>query len=404
MACTVQGLLTSACTSGIGKVVDKIQLLQIIAQLKTDCINYNNRLVYTQSNGVTTIIDNPVGAYNLTAINPKIVSVYSHNAPNITSLTLTDDPLLTVISLQNCAALATLNFARCAGLTSVNLNTFTSLTTVNFEDCLELSAFSATSLVTVGAGGLNLRNLANISKMAGAFSLPVLATVGGSFFLYGTGSTSLTSVSLPSLTSVGAFFIVANHSNLTTISAPNVSSVGADFNVSGNTSLAIASFNNLGSVGSNVFVLSNSAMTQLSLSSLAAVGSIQASGCTSLSSSDLSSLSSCPGLNFNLCTALASFSLPSMVAPSVFSGNFADCSSLTSYSHGTIRFDDNDSLLWTNDALDVASVNAILVGADASGLIASNIDLSGGTNAAPTGAGIVAKANLIGAGNTVTTN
>jgi hypothetical protein len=55
-------------------------------------------------------------------------------------------------------------------------------------------------------------------------------------------------------------------------------------------------------------------------------------------------------------------------------------------------------------ALNVASVNAVLIAADANGALSGTMDLSGGTSAAPTGAGITAKNNLIAKGWTVATN
>lgn len=57
-----------------------------------------------------------------------------------------------------------------------------------------------------------------------------------------------------------------------------------------------------------------------------------------------------------------------------------------------------------NNKLNVTSVNDVLVKADNSGLNGGVIDLSGGTNAAPNGAGITAKNNLIAKGWTVLTN
>lgn len=57
-----------------------------------------------------------------------------------------------------------------------------------------------------------------------------------------------------------------------------------------------------------------------------------------------------------------------------------------------------------NNKLNVASVNGVLQYADNKGLTGGTIDLSGGTNAAPTGAGLTAKNNLIAKSWTVITN
>ena len=55
-------------------------------------------------------------------------------------------------------------------------------------------------------------------------------------------------------------------------------------------------------------------------------------------------------------------------------------------------------------ALTAAEVNSILTKLDANGISGGQVELYGGTNAAPTGAGITAKNNLLSKGWTVTTN
>lgn len=57
-----------------------------------------------------------------------------------------------------------------------------------------------------------------------------------------------------------------------------------------------------------------------------------------------------------------------------------------------------------NNALSASLVNYILTTLDSNGKLGGNVSLQGGTNAAPSGAGITAKANLITKGWTVTTN
>jgi len=65
---------------------------------------------------------------------------------------------------------------------------------------------------------------------------------------------------------------------------------------------------------------------------------------------------------------------------------------------------DSGSYTFSNNSLDATSVNDVLQSADASGKLNGNLYLEGGTNAAPTGAGITAKNNLIAKGWTVLTN
>lgn len=59
----------------------------------------------------------------------------------------------------------------------------------------------------------------------------------------------------------------------------------------------------------------------------------------------------------------------------------------------------------SNNALTESAVNQILIDADTSGIATgTTINLTGGTNSAPTGLGITAKNSLIANGATVTTN
>lgn len=401
MACTVSALMTRACTSGIGKIFSKIKLLQIIAQLKTNC---DNQLIYVQSNGVVTSISNPTGAYNLSAISPQIVSIRCRNAPNITSLTLTDDPLLIALDLQNCAALATLNFPRCTALASVNLNTFTSVTALIFEDCTALTSFSATSLTTV-TSNFNIEMTVGRLAIVGNFVLPALTTVGGNFSLLGASvGSALTSVSLPSLSSVTFNLKIANNSKLTSISLPSLTTVGLDFNFSNNAILTSVAAGSLQTVASILNGSNNPSLVSVSFSNLTTTAYLGFNACFALTGITLTNLSNCVDIFFQDCSSLVSFSLPAMNTGTVLNCRFNQCASLTSYSHGLIRFVNAGTFSWFEAALDVTSVNAILVGAQASAPTSSIFNLTDGSNAAPTGAGIVAKAALITAGCTVDTN
>lgn len=60
------------------------------------------------------------------------------------------------------------------------------------------------------------------------------------------------------------------------------------------------------------------------------------------------------------------------------------------------------TLTATNNALPEAQVDAILADLDASGVVSGTVDLSGGTNAAPSAAGLASKASLVTKGWTVT--
>ena len=81
-----------------------------------------------------------------------------------------------------------------------------------------------------------------------------------------------------------------------------------------------------------------------------------------------------------LCAGLASASLPVLIFPDGFLVDFDSC------------------------ILDVASVNQVLARGVASGTTFSDYELNSPGNAAPAGQGLLDKATLIGAGNTVNTN
>ena len=98
--------------------------------------------------------------------------------------------------------------------------------------------------------------------------------------------------------------------------------------------------------------------------------------------------------SFATCTVLVNFYCDDNSFSNVVAGSFATQKSLSS-----AQFQVN--------ALPASAVNQVLadfvVSLGISGRVVCNVDLSGGTNAAPTGQGIVDKATLISAGWTVTT-
>lgn len=211
-----------------------------------------------------------------------------------------------------------------------------------------------------GPNATTLGNIASpmISDAGITYSFPTLTSVNRFDF---HSDPVVTSISFPSLTSIGDFFDVDSCPLLTTLSLPVLTSAGAN-------GIDIDSCPNLATVNLQ------------SLVSIAAVG-FYGNDCTSLVLLNLTSLVSNGGPTiFNGCTSLTTVTVPNWI-PS---------------DPTTIRFD--------NCALLAASVNQILARCVASGMVASTIDLSGGTNAAPTGQGIIDKAALIAAGNSCVTN
>lgn len=113
-------------------------------------------------------------------------------------------------------------------------------------------------------------------------------------------------------------------------------------------------------------------------------------------------------LFFSGSTALVTFSLPSLVSTGADPSNTAiqgsGCTSLTTFNVPNWLPTNGTTIDLTNCALTSASVNHILARCVAAGVTTCTIALEGGTNGAPTGQGATDKADLITAGNTVTTN
>lgn len=104
--------------------------------------------------------------------------------------------------------------------------------------------------------------------------------------------------------------------------------------------------------------------------------------------------------------AMISFSLPALITVDNSGAiTVSNSPALTSVSLGSATFGNGTVLDFSANALTDVSVNHVLARAVANlAYVSGSINLSGGTNAAPTGQGIVDKATLIGRGVTVTTN
>lgn len=313
-------------------------------------ISYDNRLVYTQSNGVTTIIENPTGVFSLTALVPEVVSIHCHNAPNITSLTCVGNALLTVVDLVNCTTLAVLNFTACTALPSLNLSTLVTMTTLKVDGCSSLATLNINALTTV----LNLT--ASTSGLT-SFSAPVLATCTGSIQL--NSSPSLAVIDLHALTSVGVFVYFYDCGTLTSISCPLLVSVG------------------------ELHFESNNALTSVDFSALQSVN------LTTISMFD--------------CLVLPSLSLPAF-NEDIAGFNAFGCFLLTSVSFNGRNITDGSNNDFRECALNQATVDLILAAGVAGSMASGSIYTFDGTSAAPGVQGQIDKAQLLLDGADVQTN
>jgi hypothetical protein len=168
-----------------------------------------------------------------------------------------------------------------------------------------------------------------------------------------------------------------------------------DITINGSTTLTSLSIGGATSTYGNVAVTNCTALASVIVDSpvtypdVPDFDSLNFSGCTSLASIATSSGElKTPSLNITGCSALATISLPS--------------DTLVTVTVSTLPAATTVGL--QGCALNVASVNALLVALDANGLSGGQVYLDLGTSAAPTGAGITAKNNLIAKGWTVATN
>lgn len=127
---------------------------------------------------------------------------------------------------------------------------------------------------------------------------------------------------------------------------------------------------------------------------------------TSVSLPVFATLSSPAFLSVADHAALTSFSLPALI--SVDNGSYISVSNspvLTTVSLGSATFVSGANLFFIANALTDTSVNHILARAVANAAyVSGTVNLSGGTNSAPTGQGIVDAADLVTRGVTVITN
>jgi hypothetical protein len=202
----------------------------------------------------------------------------------------------------------------------------------------------------------------------------------------------LTTISFSKSTTINSINLY-NLNSLTTFNAPLISGSIFRIEIQNASSLASLNFSNITTIRSGLTIAS--------------------SGVTSI---NFNSLQSVESYNFNIVNNnnLTSFSLPELVYVDADAMIIVENSNLTSLTIGTVgklKKIKSDVTLSSN-ALNVTSVNGILAlivsldGTNGTTLFGSGktLDLSAGTNAAPTGQGLIDKATLIARGVDVITN
>ena len=256
------------------------------------------------------------------------------------------------------------------------------------------SAGSVTSLTFDNLVGLSVGNFAPATMAAlASLSLPVMGYVGGNF--NPSTMAALTSLSIPSLSFVGGNFSPGTMASLTFLNAPDLEYVGGNFTPSSMGSVVSLSIPKLKYVAGNFNPNTIGSLTTLVAPSLQFIGG------------------SLNPVGFTNCTTL---SFPAMVrygGSITLNGPFgANLTSLILGTPGTLKAISTATISASGEKLDAASVNGILAllvsldgtnGTDLWGA-GKTLTINGGTNAAPSGQGILDKATLIARTATVTTN
>jgi hypothetical protein len=270
----------------------------------------------------------------------------------------------------------------------INLSSNTALSTVSMPslaavgaqlflgDSTALATLNLSSLVTVG-GDFQAQNK-NVLKN---FSLPLLQSVASHCTFY--GCPQVTGINLNSLKNIGGGGRLDFNSDtsLSFVSLPAFTGVDSDLNVSACSALTGLSVPVLKNIGGALNLDSSNLLSSVTLPALTSIGGFSAQTCTGLqylsATGALTVALDCHITNNHAMTGL---NLPNATYTDGIFFNAAGC------------------------ALTSATVNQILSRFVASAVTTCVIDLSGGTNGAPTGQGATDKAALISSGNTVTTN
>lgn len=192
----------------------------------------------------------------------------------------------------------------------------------------------------------------------------------------------LTSVDFTSLSSCGGGCGVFDSPLIVTVAFPAMVTAGGFFGAARNDLLVNFSAPMITTIGGDLQIYQNPVIGAVSLPSLVTA----ANGISGGSS------------------GITSFSAPALTTITAGDIFMDSCANLTSVSMPNVIFSDGSQMTWDSDSLDATSVNQILHRGVVSGTTSSTYELGNGSNAAPTGQGIIDKGTLIAAGNSVNTN
>jgi hypothetical protein len=245
------------------------------------------------------------------------------------------------------------------------------------------------------------------NALAGTAAFPALIQNTGNMDFRDTNITLLSANALPALS---GFINFDNTAFLQTASLASVVTIGDLLTGTTCPALTTANFQSLQTLPNGIFFSNCPQLTTLNLTALQNPGIDFIVTGTALTSIVLTNYTTCPvDTIFGSNAALTTIDFPNLTVLAQSFGA-SGCANLTNVSIPQVIFGDGFNIDLSASGLAAGSsalgtgVNGILARAVASGLTTENIDLSGGTNAPPSGQGIADKATLIGNGCTVLTN
>ena len=393
---------------------------------------YANIAGNSQSQGKTSIyltgnITNAQAAAKIAAeLGPYTENIYIKNTTQLTTVDLSALVTISNIEISNNSNLNSVNFNN---LTTIedefNLYQSSAINSLSFPSLLNCSSFQINS---IAISSLNLPLLSSINNFflgtsyfgeinntITSLNFPSVQTIGGSFSL--TGLTSLSSLTFPMLNTVsGSIYLYGSNdigsSNLTTISFPALTSCAVfDYSgAQGSGSIVPGGIYINGYYNSSLSINLSSLNTCNSLG-IANAGNLNLTSLTSCQSLNLYSISNfSPPTNLTSCIQLAIGSMPNLTSLNFTSlSSCADISISYNPLLASVSFPaltNSYTINLGSNALPTSKINLLLHQMlTVSPTVQKSIVLSSqAPPAPPTGQGVIDKQTLINAGNEVFTD
>ncbi|HIT83995.1 MAG TPA: leucine-rich repeat domain-containing protein [Candidatus Avibacteroides faecavium] len=314
------------------------------------------------------------------------LSLASVDLPSVTSIgedTFSGCTSLASIDLPSVTSIGVNTFSGCTSLASIDMPSVTSIGLGAFRDCTSLVFVDIPLVTSIGSyafkGCTNLKeinvdisnnNYASVDGVlynkdvtelilcpTGKTSLEVPNTVIGIADEAFWGCTSLSSIDMPLVTSIGNYAF-SDCTSLSSINIPSVTSMET-YAFSDCTSLSSIDMPLVTSIGYSAFSGCTS-LSSIDMPLVTSIGEDTFSGCTSLTSIDMPSVTSIGNYAFEGCTSLVLIDMP--LVTSIGNYAFEGCTSLVLIdmplvtSIGGYAFEDCTSLAFVDIPASVTSI------------------------------------------------